>query len=334
MRYYRVEITDKDGNTPLDSAGNPIGPFDTSDTPGRGLQIEFDALITGYDVVNAGTLVVMSGLPITVLSQSVQLSGCQVNIYAGFSDGLPLANSAQQGMIISGQIYNPYANWIGTHQTLNLIVNPSPLLNDSGQARSITLDGKKGERLADVLQRALTTAFPEFTIDISISNLLVLAEDGVGVYSRLGQLATAIRSQSYSIINTDDYTGVQMMMQNRIIRIFDNTAATGAPIEILPQELVGQPTWIGPVSVSYKCPLRADLRCGDKIHLPQDIISGPSSLLSVNTERSYSMLRNSVNFTGEFLITSVRHVGDYLNPDSNNAWNTIYEAVALAKNST
>ena len=333
MRYYRIEITDKDGNTPLDSVGNPIGPFDTTDTPGRGLQVEFDALITGYDVVNSGTLIVIHGLPITMLSQSVQLSGCQVNVYAGFSDGLPLANPAQQGLIISGEIYNKYANWVGTHQTLNLIVNPSPLLNDAGQARSITLDGKKGETLAVVLQRALTATFPEFEIDISISDKLALAEDGVGVYNRLGQLATAIRSQSFSIINTDDYTGVQMVMQNRVIRVFDNTKAAGDGIPILPQELVGQPTWIGLVSVSFKCPLRADLRCGDVITLPQDIISGPSSLLSVNSERSFSMLRDTVNFSGKFLATSVRHIGDYLNPDSTNAWNTIYEAVALAKNS-
>lgn len=333
MRYYRIVITDKDGNTPLDSAGNPIGPFDTSDSLGRGLQVEFDALITGYDVVNSGTLIVIYGLPITMLSQSVQLSGCQVDVYAGFSDGLPLANPEQQGMVISGQIYNPYANWLGVHQTMNLIVNPSPLLNDAGQARSITLDGKKGEKLSDVLQRALSGAFPEFGLEITISDTLVLAEDGVGIYNRLGQLATAIRSQSFSIINTNEYTGVQMVMQNRTIRIFDNTAGSGDGIAILPQELVGQPTWIGPVSVSFKCPMRADLRCGDVIQLPQDIISGPSSLLSVNTERSYSMLRDSVNFTGKFLITSVRHVGDYLNPDSNNAWNTIYEAVALAKNS-
>lgn len=333
MRYYRIVLTNKDGKTPTDSAGNAIGPFDTTDSPGSGLQVEFDALITGYDVVSSGTLIVIYGLPITTISQSVKLSGCQIEVYAGFTDGLPLANPDQQGLIISGQVYNHYANWIGTHQSLNLIVNPSPVLNDAGQARSISLDGKKGEKLSDVLKRGLVEAYPEFEIEISISDLLVLAEDGVGIYNRLGQLATAIRSQSFSIINTDEYTGVQMVMQNRAIRVFDSTSSTSEDggIPILPQELIGQPTWIGPVSVSFKCPMRADLRCGDVIKLPQDIISGPGSLLSVNTERSYSMLRDTVNFTGQFLITSVRHVGDYLNPDSNNAWVTIYEAVALTK---
>ncbi|WP_237929982.1 hypothetical protein [Buttiauxella sp. S19-1] len=332
MKYYRLEITDKNGNPPLDSSGNAIGPFNTKDTPGRGLHIEFDALITGYDVINSGTMIAIYGLPISMLRQSVQLAGYQLNLEAGFSEGLPLANPLQQGNIISGQIYNPYANWIGTNQSLNLIVNPSPLLNDKGQALSITLDGKKGEKLSDVLRRALQVSFPDFTLDISISDKLILAEAGVGVYNRIGQLAATMRSQSFAMINSESYTGVQMVMQNKFIRVFDNTSAdSDGAIQILPYELAGQPTWIGPVSVSFKCPMRGDLRCGDSIELPTNIISGPSSLLSVNNERSYAMLRNTVNFSGKFLITSVRHVGQYLNPDNSNSWVTIFEAVALAK---
>ena len=334
MKYYRLDITDKNGKTPLDDTGNPIGPFDSSLTPGSALQIQFDALITGYDVVASGTRISLFGVPISMLRESTQLAGCQVDLFAGFSAGLPLTNPNQAGLILSGQIYNPFPVWQGTNQSLNFVVNPSPLLNDSGQANSITLDGKKGERLSDVLSRALTAAFPGFDIKIAISDQLVLAEDGVGVYSRLTQLATTIRSQSFSFINRDDYTGVQMVMQNRIIRVFDNVVGDVGGIQILPQELVDQPNWIGPVSVSFKCPMRADLRCGDVVELPQNIISGPGSLLSVSTERSYSSLRDRVNFSGKFLITSVRHVGDFLNPDNTNSWVTIYEAVALAKNTT
>lgn len=332
MRYYRLEITDKDGKPAVDSNGYQIGPFDTSETPGRGLHIEFDALIAGYDVISSGTMIAVYGLPLSMLSQSVQLSGYQLNLYAGFTSGLPLANAEQAGLIISGQIYNPYANWVGTHQSLNLIVNPSPLLNDKGQAFSITLDGKKGEQLSDVLQRALTTAYPAFVVEISISENLVLPEDAPAVYSRMGQLATMLRNFSKSMINSDDYAGIQVVMQSGKIIVFDNiTPSKNGDIQIQPQELIGQPTWIGPVSVSFKCPLRSDLRCGDYVELPQNIISGITSILSVNTDNSYAMLRNDVNFSGKFLIISVRHVGQYLSPDSSNAWVTIYEAVALAR---
>ncbi|WP_238392863.1 hypothetical protein [Buttiauxella sp. 3AFRM03] len=119
-------------------------------------------------------------------------------------------------------------------------------------------------------------------------------------------------------------------MQNRIIRVFDNTTVEGSGIQILPQELLGQPTWIGPFNVSFKCPMRADLRCGDLVELPANIISGPSSLLAVNSDSSYASVRNTVNFTGMFHITSVRYVGQYISTDNSNSWVTIYEAIAQA----
>lgn len=332
MKYYRLEITKPDGTTPRDDDGNPIGPFDTSKTPGRGLHIDFDALITGYDVASSGTMIAIFGLPISMLRQSVKLNGCQLTLEAGFSSGLPLANPSQKGLIVSGQIYNPYANWIGTHQSLNLIVNPSPLLNDEGQALSITISGKEGDKLSDVLRRALEISFPGFELDIEISEKLVLAEDENGVYPRIAQLAAVIRSWSFSKINAESYTGVQMVMQNQKIRVFDNTIAESKlGTKILAQELIGQPTWIGPTQVSFKCPMRADLRCGDVIELPKNITSGPFSILSVNSSRSLAALRNTVNFSGAFLITSVRHVGQYLNPDNSNSWVTIYEAFGLVK---
>lgn len=332
MRYYRLEILDKNGKPAFDGNGNQIGPFDTSETPGRGLHIEFDALIAGYDVVSSGTAIVIYGLPISMINQSVQLRGYQLTLEAGFTSGLPLENEAQKGLIISGEIYSPYANWEGTNQTMNLIVNPSPQLNDKGQPFTITLDGKRGEKLGDVVKRALTAAYPTFIIEVSISDKLVLAEDGVAVYNRPGQLASLLRSQSFGMINDDTYSGVQVVMQKGVIRVFDNLSVGEAgAILIAPQELTGQPTWIETIKVSFKCPMRADLRCGDVVELPENIISGPTSILSVNTDSSYAMLRNSVNFSGKFLITSVRHVGQYLSPDSSNAWVTIYEGVALAK---
>lgn len=328
MRYYRLEIIDENGKTPVDDTGTPIGPFDTSKTPGRGLDIEFDALIAGYDVVSSGTMVVIYGLPVSMIRQSVQLRGCSLRLYAGFTSGLPLENALQAGLIIRGEIYNPYANWIGTHQSLNLIVNPEPLLNDVGQINSITLNGREGEKLSDALRRAITSAYPKMKVDITISDALVLAESGVGVYSRLSQLASSMRSQSISFINTREYSGVQIVIQQDTIRVFDNSSVNAGGVEILPHELIGQPTWMSLVTVSFKCPLRSDLRCGDTVVLPANIISGPSSLLSVNSGDSYASVRNTVNFTGRFLITSVRHVGRYLSPDSSSAWVTIYEAIA------
>lgn len=333
MRYYRLEITDKNGNTPLDSDGNPIGPFDTSKIPGRGLHIDFDSPIYGYDVVGSGTLITIYGLPLSMLKQSVNLSGCLLTLTAGFIKGLPLANPGQAGIIVSGEIYNPFANWIGTNQSMSLSVNPVPLFNENGTDFSITIDGKKGEKLSDVLRRSLNLAFPKnqgFLIDISLSDQLVLPEDAPGIYSRPEQLATVIRSFSKSIIKSDKYLGAQIVFSGKYIRVFDNAGAGfGGAKEILPQELIGQPTWVKYNAVSFKCPLRYDIHNGDIITLPANVISGPSSILSINNEQSAAWLRsrNEVSFTGNFQVVGVRHVGSYLDPDGSNAWVTIYEAI-------
>lgn len=89
MRYYRLEIINpKTGKPPVDCNGKPIGPFDTSKTPGCGLHIEFDVQVTGLDVVNSGTMLAIYGLPLDMLKQSVNLQGCIVRMRGGFSEGL------------------------------------------------------------------------------------------------------------------------------------------------------------------------------------------------------------------------------------------------------
>lgn len=103
MRYYRLEIINpKTGKPPVDSNGKPIGPFDTNETPGCGLHVEFDFEVTGLDVVCSGTMLTIYGLPIDMLKQSVSLQGCLVRMKAGFVQGLPLANKDQQGEVIYG----------------------------------------------------------------------------------------------------------------------------------------------------------------------------------------------------------------------------------------
>lgn len=66
---------------------------------------------------------------------------------AGFVEGLPLANPQQQGEVIYGEIYLAYANWIGTNQTLNPVINPTVRKTDDGKPFSIEERGLKGKRL-------------------------------------------------------------------------------------------------------------------------------------------------------------------------------------------
>nr|WP_246769554.1 hypothetical protein [Escherichia sp. E2593] len=198
MRYYRLEIINpKTGKPPVDSNGKPIGPFDTSETPGCGLHVEFDFEVTGLDVVCSGTMLTIYGLPIDMLKQSVSLQGCLVRMKAGFVQGLPLANKDQQGEVIYGEIYLAYANWIGTNQTLNLVINPGIRKTDDGKPFSIEGQGEAGERVGDVLVRALQKTYPNKLIDCTVSDNLVLPEPWTGKYTEIGSLAMVVKKRLY-----------------------------------------------------------------------------------------------------------------------------------------
>lgn len=329
MRYYRLDIINpKTGKPPVDCNGKPIGPFDTSKTPGCGLHVEFDVEVAGLDVVNSGTMLTIYGLPIDMLKQSVSLQGGLVRMKAGFVEGLPLANPQQQGEVIYGEIYLAYANWIGTNQTLNLVINPTVRKTDDGKPFSIEGDGLKGEKVGDVISRALQKAFPNKLIDCTVSDSLVLPEPWTGKYTEIGSLAMVVKNASIAMMRNERYSGIAISILSDRIRIYDNASAKwGEPKTIHAHELVGQPTWIAPFTVSFKCPMRGDIRCGDVVKLPEGLYSGAASIVMANTTAPSVIAKNSTTFTGKFLVKSVRHIGSYLTADGD-AWVTVFEAYA------
>ncbi|ECC3814922.1 hypothetical protein O4O00_16580 [Citrobacter sedlakii] len=329
MRYYRLEIINtRTGKPPVDGNGNPIGPFDTTRMLGCGLHVEFDFEVTGLDVVRTGTMLTIYGLPIDMLKQSVNLQGCLVRMKAGFVKGLPLTNPVQQGEIIYGEIYLAYANWIGTNQTLNLVINPTIRKTDDGKPFTIVGEGKPGEKVGDVVARALKKSFPNKVIECTVSDSLVLPEEWKGTYEDIGSLAMVVKIASISMMRNKKYCGIAISILSDRIRIYDNASVDwGKPKEIKRYELIGQPTWIAPFTISFKCPLRGDIRCGDVVELPQGMLSDVSSILMTNTTAPSVISRNSTTFTGKFLVKSVRHIGSYLTADGD-AWVTVFEAYA------
>lgn len=263
-----------------------------------------------------------------MLKQSVSLQGCLVRMKAGFVQGLPLANKDQQGEVIYGEIYLAYANWIGTNQTLNLVINPSIRKTDDGKPFSIEGQGEAGERVGDVLVRALQKAYPNKLIDCTVSDNLVLPEPWTGKYTEIGSLAMVVKNASIAMMRNERYSGIAISILSDRIRIYDNASAKwGEPKTIHAHELVGQPTWIAPFTVSFKCPMRGDIRCGDVIKLPEGLYSGAASIVMANTTVPSVIAKNSTTFTGKFLVKSVRHIGSYLTADGD-AWVTVFEAYA------
>lgn len=335
MRYYDLEITNQEGKAILDRDGKAIGPYRTLSgngdavkvNPAGGLNIIFDIFTTALDVANGGTVLSVYGLPASVLSQEVSLFMAKVTLFGGFSCGLPLEKAEQRGIILQGDVWNAYGNWQGVNQSLNLIVNPGLLVQDDGKPLNIVIDGKEGEKISEVLRRGLSSVYKNHTLDINISDDLILPEPWKTSYPRPGILASFLRSSSVALLKNDLYNGISMIIDKGIIRLYDNLTMSGAT-EIASDELIGQPTWIEQAVVSFKTPLRGDLLCGDNVILPAWLTNGAGSLLSVNTSESYSWGRRKINFSGTFQIRSLRHVGDYRNP-AGEAWVTIIEAIML-----
>lgn len=328
MRYYDLTFRDINDQIQVDAAGNAFGPFTTR--AGIGLDISFDVNYTASDLIDPATVLTLPGVPIWVLRQAVQLVGGSVQLYAGFTDGLPLANARQQGEILNGRVVNAWADWVGTNQALHVVVNPTVRPPTEAETFSITVDGKEDEKLADVIMRALTDAYPEKEVQIAISENLTLAEEWRAVYYRVSQFAAMIRSQSVYMLGVNvNYAGISIVVQGERVLVFDNAdPASDALVKaIQPYELLGQPSWIGFNKLTWKCPLRADIQCGDLVSLPADIFSGAGGILVRATATPYPQ-RTTSNFSGQFIVTQVRQIGRFLDADGNTAWTTVFEGIA------
>ena len=335
-RRYRVEITDVSGNPINDARGNPIGPYDSVGKPGA-LEIEFDVQSMGGSLMTGDSCtLVIRGLPMAVLSQSVNLYNAIVTVYAGFdATGLPLARAQapHYGMILKGQVFVPFANWQGINQSLNLgLINYTPVPSGEDPIFFI-LAGEKGEDLATVALRGLVGAFPNAKISTKTLENLVLPETVHAVpYQTLSAYSQAINSLSRSIVNRNGYGGIQIYTQKDFLVMTDLTGGIGTSVVTL-TELIGQPTWVGLNTVSLKIPMRADLNVGDTLTLQAPSQSSSTSpyglvdiVLSNNAGAAQLAAQGISTFSGNFVISTIRHVGSFRDT-SPDAWVTIVEAI-------
>lgn len=336
MRYYRIELTDKNGNPIKDANGMKIFPLYSLPEPNERrisspLQVEFDIDTNGLDGASQGASIVIYGLPLSMLRQAVNLQNTIINIYAGFSAGLPLANPKQQGLIFTGRVWNAYGNWQGVNQTLNLTVNSMEYSDNEGKPLNIIMDGKKGEKVSDVVMRVLKLTYPNKKINVDIKQNLILNEDWVAPFRSLNQFSMALKKVTLSTNGAAKYTGVIVVAQKGEINVFDSSKKS-EPIAIKSQDIIGQPTWLdynGLYSqISLKTQLRADINVGDYIKLPMDMVNGPFSILSVGSQMSILTETQRLNFTGIYMVRASRHIGDYYN-NSGDAWVTVFDLIAL-----
>lgn len=358
MRFYQIEITDPNGGaSPIIFTSwvqNPTFPssaFGARSDLGA-LNVNFDLQVVPYSTPRGASMIEIWGIDLATISQANDLNNRLIKVSAGFKPGLPLATFAsrnQSGPILSGFILQAFGNWIGTNMTLNLVVSPgeppaqAPGPPASARQSSIApairpptgtlfqpingvFDMPAGMPVSTAIRNFLTTALPSFTIrSININPDFTLPGDQRGVYRTLSQFNEWINRFSRIEANRALYSGINIRIEpgNQIV-VYDNSG-TSTNVEISFVDLIGQPTWIEPFTIQFKCPMRADLQVGYTVTMPPGYYSilpnqpgGPG--IMPNRSRTAQQ--------GKTTIKELRHVGNFRQPDAN-SWVTVATCVLL-----
>lgn len=331
MRYYSIVLKDSSGGAP---AGFPVIPgsavnganftsFANGKTDPGALDIEMDLMQALYHAPAGGSQVKIWGVSLQQIGQSANLNGMNVSVYGGMQAGLPLANPAQAGLLVQGVVYQAFGNWIGTEQTLDLVIMPGTGTAGPQSAKALPANiphsWPKNSPLSGAIQNALKTAFPAFTVSVDISARLQQAFDDAGYYLNLTQYAQYLFGVSKAVMNSSTYQGVGISVSGNKMIVSDGTGTQSSPKKISYQDLIGQPTWIGLQQIQLKTVMRGDLNIFDYITLPPSIIT--------TTASSFSQFRTNSVFQGTFQIQQLRHVGRFRQPDGM-AWNTTIDVLS------
>lgn len=352
MRYYDIRITDPDTGKPImpnsllvaGSGGQQptsISSLLPTSTPSNqitnpaALQVEFDLPIHWSHIGDVSSYVRIWGLSLADQKFAPSINGANIEIWGGMSPGYPLANPQQQGLLIKGQVFQAFGNWIGTDMTVDLFINP-PTGQDTPQTAAATTlaasDGKNfvfnwmpGQSLSQAIAQTLSLALPGMKQDIQISPNLTTPYQQAGYYPTLVQFAQAVQSITAGKLGAS-YDGVAMACNGSTVVVWDGTQPVNqqAIKSIAFQDLLGQVTQYQPGVVTAKLVLRGDLNPGDIISFPQGLVTTTSSALT--------RFQNKLQFTGPYQIMWLQHWGNSRQPDAM-SWNTTVWCSQIANGS-
>lgn len=324
-RYYAVDLTNVKTKKPINSkalTGLATTSTYTSFVGGKtlvgALNVELDIPVAPFATPFGSASVTIWGVPLIEVSQANDLNGAAISVYGGMQAGLPLANPKQNGLLVSGYVFQAYGNWIGTEQTLNLVISP---VATTAVPPNLVLNWKKGTVLSSAISATLKAAYPTLKANVSISQNLVVTNDVTAPFGSLVELAQFIKARSAEIVG-GNYRGVDVRLTEGAFYVYDGTSQT-APKALAFADMIGQPTWIDPATVQVKFVMRADLTVGSFVTFPKTpVVTNPGTTSPLVDPR--------LTFQGSFMIVRVRHVGNYRQADAA-SWVTVVDAATIPK---
>lgn len=216
MRYYRILLIDPaTGNAIVQDSSRSYGFVLSNDTGNASTWTSLNANASVYAAggsnpgaqcveldltvaplhapdARAKPFVKIHGVPLAQINSAANLNGMFIGVWGGMSAGLPLANPAQSGLLVAGQVQQAFGNWFGLEQSLCMFVIPGGSGTAFNQASANLVNGQpvtapvtatspanltfqwvKGQRLIDALTITLKTAFPQLNVAGTISDGLV-----------------------------------------------------------------------------------------------------------------------------------------------------------------
>jgi hypothetical protein len=307
---------------------HPNGPGQLPD-PGA-LNLEIDLPVSQFHTPQGGGTFRLHGVGLRMIGQSSNLNGQNVVLSAGMGKGLPLAtaayNAGQSGIILQGQIWQAWGNWVGTEQTLDFVVFPGDLTPAGG----VSFNWQAGQSLASAIATSLTQAFPKYKQSINIAALQVPrgATQADTQPSLMTFAAMLVRiTQPIGAKQYKDYPGVTATTDGKTIYVFDRTVPPAKTVKLAFQDLIGQPTWLDSATISFQTVMRSDIDINDYITFPSGIVSPYAQLTPGSVGPNVPAQSKSV-FQGTFAIIGMQHFGNFRQPDAA-SWNTTFRAAVV-----
>ena len=284
--------------------------------------MSFDLPVAPFGSVMAGGVIEIPGVSLQTISSAARYQGWTATVYGGMQQGLPLANPKQFGFLARGQVQQAFGNWIGTHQSLVLVLYPSPQIPRVDGVHNIVMDWKKGASLSSAITATLQRAVPTAKIQNKITKDVILPFHEAGYYASLEQFSDVVRGISIEANKTPGYPGIQIAYTRGIFTLYDSPTSTGVTA-ISTTDLLGQPTWLGPNDsgsvVQLQVVLRGDLDIGNQISLPSQVSQGYGILSPAS---SAPLPKDRSAFSGTFIINNLRHIGQFRDGNGE-AWSTV-----------
>jgi hypothetical protein len=332
MRYYELTLSQpKSGKIVQRWTSHPNG---VNQPPDPGAQnIEFDIMVSGLGQPNdpGGSVITIEGISVAQLYQAPQYIGLTFTLKAGMGKGLPLANPAQAGLIMTGTVFQSFGNWVEDEMTLDLVVyggNQDYTLDTPG---NFSFNLPAGTPIQQGIAQVLNQTYPNAKQVIQIMPGIVFPNAEVGIYPTLRPFAGYILGLTQGYGGNSNYPGISIALQGGQFFVFDGTQQS-TTVQVAFTDLVGQPTWIDVDTIQITTVMRGDVQLSNTMALPKGLQNVPG-LSTVTGQALPAQSKYQSTFQGPFSVQQIRHVGNFRS-NSGLEWVSIFNCPALQNNLT